>query len=61
MEVNLKGYISWCLAIKWLHDALLEDCLDKVNNQVNENQVKSPHNAWVKFLRNMLKRLDEKT
>jgi hypothetical protein len=55
MEVNLKGYISWCLAIKWLHDALLEDCLDKVHNQVSENQVRSPHNFWVKFLRNMLK------
>ena len=30
MDLNFKGIVSWYLAIKWLHDALLEDCLDKV-------------------------------
>ena len=56
MSLNLKGIIIWYFAIKWLHDGLLEDCLDKVHNQINEKRVQSPHNIWVKILRGILKR-----
>lgn len=55
MTVNLKGFLMWYLAIKWLHDALLEDCLDKVHNQLNEIKVQPPHNFWVNILRNILR------
>lgn len=56
MNLNLKGIVTWYFAIKWLHDALLEDCLDKVHNQFNEIKVQSPHNFWARTLRNLLKR-----
>jgi hypothetical protein len=56
MSLNLKGIITWYIAIKWLHDALLEDCLDKVHNQVARSAVHSPHNLWVKILRKVLGR-----
>ena len=56
MKVDFKGFFSWHLAIKWLHDALLEDALDKVHNQLSENQVKSPQNFWVTFLRKVFRK-----
>ena len=57
MEVNLKGLLSWFLVVKWLHDALLEDCLDKVYNQHhNDNVCRTPHTLWVKILRRLLGR-----
>jgi len=56
MELTLKGIFIWYFAIKWLHDALLEDCLDNVHNQFNDKKVHTPHNLWVKTLRNALKR-----
>jgi len=56
MTLNIKGLVTWYFAIKWLHDALLEDCLDKVHNQLTGKKVKSSHNFWVKYLRNMLKK-----
>ena len=56
MDLNLKGIVTWYFAFKWLHDALLEDCLDKVHNQLEISIAKSEHNIWVKILRNILKR-----
>ncbi len=55
MKVNFKGLVSWYVAIKWLHDALLEDCLDKVYNLHNESKMNSPHSLWVRTLRKILK------
>ena len=55
MQVNLKGLFSWYFVVKWLHDALLEDSLDKVYNLHNESQIKTPHSFWVKTLRKILK------
>lgn len=56
MDLNSRGAVVWCCAIKWLHDALLEDCLDKVHNQLEESMIHSPHNFWVKILRWLLKK-----
>jgi hypothetical protein len=55
MNLNTKGIVAWYFVIKWLHDALLEDCLNKVHNQINISQIQTPHNFWVKYLRNRLK------
>ena len=55
MKVNLKGLLTWYIVVKWLHDALLEDCLDKVYNQHNDQKIKTPQNYWVKTLRKILK------
>lgn len=54
IKVNLKGLLTWYIAVKWLHDALLEDCLDKVHNQHNEPKINTPHSFLVKTLRKIL-------
>ncbi len=60
MNLNLKGMVTWFFAVKWLHDALLTDCLDKVHSQLTEKKVQPRHNFWVKYLRNCLKRKRKK-
>ena len=56
MSLSGKGIIAWYVAIKWLHDALLEDCLDKAENHFLQEPKSSKWNLWVCFLRKMLKR-----
>ena len=56
MRLTLVGLFTWYFAVKWLHDDLLEDCLDNVHNQLTENMVRSPHNLLVRTLRNILKK-----
>jgi hypothetical protein len=56
MTLSGKGTLTWYIAIKWLHDALLEDCMDKVENQFSEEQKYTQWNLWVRILRKMLKR-----
>lgn len=55
MHVNTKGYLTWHVAVRWLHDALLEDCFDKVENHFSNRPQKNNWNGWVKFLRYLLK------
>lgn len=56
MSVSLTGIIIWYTAIKWLHDALLEDCLDKVENNFLSQKKKTEWNSWVRFLRKVFRR-----
>lgn len=56
MIVNWHGLLLWVVAIRWLHDALLEDALDKVDRQLSLHPVASQHGFWVKFLRRVLRR-----
>lgn len=55
MQTNLKGTIIWGVAIRWLHDALLEDALDKVENTLMHTNKRTPWSLWVKFLRKILR------
>ena len=54
-DLSIRGIFLWYFAIKWLHDALLEDCLDKVENHFLAEKKKTKWNFWVKFLRRILK------
>jgi hypothetical protein len=56
MKLRMGAVFSWYFAVKWLHDALLEDCLDKVQNRIGCGRASSPHNPWVTLLRKILKR-----
>ncbi len=56
MTLSGKGILTWYFAIKWLHDALLEDCLDKVENHFSHEQKSTKWNFWVCILRKSLKR-----
>jgi len=55
MKTNLMGTIQWVLAIRWLHDALIEDAFDQVENQFSSQQTSSNWSLWVKLLRFLLK------
>ncbi len=48
------GILSWVLAIRWLHDALVEDAFDKVENYFSEEKKRTEWNSWVKLLRGIL-------
>ncbi len=56
MYLSGKGILIWYFAIKWLHDALLEDCLDKVENNFSKEKVNTKWNFWVVTLRKILKK-----
>jgi hypothetical protein len=46
-----KGTLIWILAIRSLHNALIEDGFDKLENNLLENKKSTEWNYWVKFLR----------
>ncbi|MBU0465146.1 MAG: hypothetical protein KKE12_16345 [Proteobacteria bacterium] len=56
MMLSGKGILTWHIAIRWLHDALIEDCFDKVENQFLTNKKETKWNLWVVFLRNRLRK-----
>lgn len=55
METKGTASIKWLLAIRSLHNALIEDAFDKIENRFNRSQKKSQWNIWVKSLRAILK------
>lgn len=54
MQANGLGALKWSLAIRWLHDALIEDAFNKVENQITGGTKRSQWNPWVKLLRKVL-------
>lgn len=55
MRTSGLGTILWILGIRSLHDALIEDAFDKVENQLTQSHKKTRWNIWVRFLRTILK------
>ena len=55
MNVRGSGIITWTLAIRWLHDAYIEDAFDKVENHFFTTKKKTEWSIWVKILRYVLK------
>jgi len=55
MKTHGIGTLSWVLVIRWLHDALLEDALDKVENQFTDVTKRTEWNSWVNILRKIMK------
>jgi hypothetical protein len=54
MHTQNSATIKWLLAIRWLHDAYIEDAFDKVENQFASVQKTSKWSLWVRFLRGTL-------
>ena len=54
--MSFKVTFLWVFVIHWLHDALIEDAFDKVENYFIYDKKETKHNIWVKFLRNVYKR-----
>jgi len=57
IDMNTEGLatLKWVFAIRWLHDAYIEDAFDKVENHFTIDKKKSEWTIWVKFLRKVLK------
>ena len=55
MKTDLIGSFLWYIGIKWLHDALIEDGLDKIHNVITGQNESTPWNIWVHILRAVLK------
>ncbi|WP_027077993.1 hypothetical protein [Maribacter antarcticus] len=49
-----KGTLIWTFAIRSLHNALIEDGFDKLENNFSDNRKSTEWNIWVKFLRKQI-------
>lgn len=54
MRTTMWAWIQWAVAIRWLHDALIEDGLDKIQNKISGGNKTTPWNVWVRLLRAIL-------
>ncbi len=54
IKIAGQGLIVWPLFIKWLHNALAEDALDKVQNHFDGGSRKTNWSIRVKFFRTLL-------
>jgi len=48
------GTFKWILGIRSLHNALIEDAFDKIENHLTGSKKKSEWNLYVRFLRTIL-------
>ena len=57
IDMNTEGsaIFKWIFAIRWLHDAYIEDAFDKVENHFTTDKKNRAWTTWVKFLRKVLK------
>ncbi|MBT8233393.1 MAG: hypothetical protein HKO66_13305 [Saprospiraceae bacterium] len=55
MNANGRGIFLWFIGIKWLHEALIQDAFDKVENYFQKDNKETPWNIWVHLLRFFLK------
>lgn len=57
IDMKTKGLdtFMWIFVIRWLHDALIEDALDKIENQFSKEKSKGNWNPWVRILRFIIK------
>lgn len=55
-RITLKATLLWVFVIRWLHDALIEDAFDKVENYFSATKKETRYNLWVKLLREAYKK-----
>ena len=56
MQTSLKATFFWIVIVSWLHDALIEEAFDKVENYFAIHKKVTKYNAWVNFLRGVYNR-----
>ena len=56
VNTSFKATLLWVFVIRWLHDALIEDAFDKVENYFLTEKKETKHNNWVKLLREVYKK-----
>lgn len=55
MTTTGSATLKWALAIRWLHDAYIEDAFDKVENHFTVDKKTSEWSLWVSVLRKIMK------
>lgn len=60
MNTQGKGTLIWTFAIRSLHNALIEDGFDKLENNFSDNRKSTEWNIWVKFLRKQIAKKKKK-
>lgn len=55
MNTSGTGIFTWVVVIRWLHDALIEDTFDNIENYFSTKKKKTMWSFWVKLLRYLLK------
>ncbi|MCK8479887.1 hypothetical protein [Psychroserpens algicola] len=53
---SVKATFLWVFIIRWLHDALIEDAFDKVEQHFSSSETTTSYNLWVACLRYLYKR-----
>ncbi len=57
MRVSGVALLSWPLMFRWLHDALIEDALDRAEASITAQPLQERHwSLWVRFLRRVASR-----
>ena len=56
METSFKATFFWIFIIRWLHNALIEDAFDKVENYFLSYNKETTYSIWVVLLRDLYKR-----
>ncbi len=53
IKMNTSGWDTyyWLFVIRWIHDALIEDAFDNLENQFLAEKKATTYNAWVKCIR----------
>ena len=54
MQTSGKATVHWIFIIRALHNALIEDAFDKLENDLSNSHKKTEYNLWVKILRKQL-------
>jgi hypothetical protein len=55
MTTTGSATLKWGLAIRWLHDAFIEDAFDKVENHFTKANKNTEWSLWVRTLRRIMK------
>ncbi len=55
-KTTFKATVFWIFVIRWLHDALIEEAFDKVENYFTDTKKVTRYNIWVRLLREVYKR-----
>ncbi|WP_396601417.1 hypothetical protein [Algibacter sp. R77976] len=55
--IGVKATLQWLIAIRWLHDALIENAFDTIENNFLEVKKHTKWSYWVSFWRFILTRI----
>lgn len=54
--LGVAGWVWWTLLVRWLHDAALEDLLDRAGTEVGDPPAEpAPWSSWVRLGRRILR------